>query len=314
MRRISALMLGTVLVIGSAALTGCSSSDGTSGTDGDGTTGTDATTGTTTADATDGTTGTDATTDATDGTTGVEGTEGTAGTDATTDGTDICEPFCQPGWACGEDGCEGTCGAGCSGELVCNPQSHQCEDPPPPIEPPGKYGEACGPTPACNDNLDAMAYDACLNAQCESGLCLESVGFAANGLVCSKSCNVLADQVDAAGNPGPDGIEDPGGLSDCGGATDGPFGTNFACVALLDPNQGNTLNLCQPGTTFKTCVGNSDCPSGETCHLRYINSDYRTVCMTAAPGAAGVGEACNSNPLDGEVSVCESGVCFGFGC
>ena len=127
-------------------------------------------------------------------------------------------------------------------------------------------------------------------------------------------CHLFVDTQDAAGNPVPDGVEDPAGPSDCLGAEDGPYGTAFTCVAMVNPYLAQPLNICRPGTTFAPCVGDSDCPLGEVCKLRYIMSEYQAVCETAVDGGVGVGAACNSNPLEGEIVTCESELCFGFGC
>ena len=302
MRNLKWLSVGAALVLAAA----CSSESDLGSNDGaDGTTATTATVGT----------------DGTTGTTGAEGTDGTTGTEGTTsadgsDGTTTCEPFCAPDWECGPDGCGGQCGAGCADGKVCNAAQHACEDPPAPPVPLAKFGEYCGIADSCvptlNDGTDNPAWPACANAQCETNTCLISFGDAG---VCSKNCTVSQDQTDAQGNPGPDGIDDPNaGFNDCAGAAAGPYGTSFTCVQWVDPTQGQGLNLCMPGTTFADCKADSDCPTGEVCGFKYVQSQYVTKCQTAREGGVASGSFCNSDPYYGEVIYCANDFCRGGSC
>ena len=224
-----------------------------------------------------------------------------------------CEPFCQPGWECGPDGCGGVCGPGCGFGELCNNAKHSCDtfDPPPDLSPFGgecQRGGDCQPfvnTPS--GSVDNPAWPACMNAKCETGQCFEPA--------CTKSCTLTKDIVDAEGNVGPDGIDDPDApFDDCQGAVDGWMGEDYTCIAFAPPGQGMPVNFCVPGTTFKPCANNSDCPGTETCQLQYILGAYSTRCAAAPKGAATIGEFCNRNPDEGDVTYCETRLCFGPGC
>ena len=314
MRTLSTLIVGAALVLGGTALIGC----GGGGTSSTGTDSTDKTDGTDSTNGTDATDGTSAT-DTTNGTDATDNTDGTGGTDSTdnTVGTD-CEPYCADGWACGPDGCGGDCGK-CAGTTTCNNAKHQCEEPPPPPPPAKEFGEQCGRKGDCQPSIlgpdgfeSNPQWPACANAQCESGTCLEPT--------CSKSCTITQDNEDWQGNDsasggGPDGIDDASApFDDCDGAIDGPLGQEYQCVQLVDPGQGNPVNLCQAGTTFQPCSTNGDCSNGETCQLQYVNSTYKTLCSGQPKNAAAIGESCNRNPEDGDVKYCNTTLCFGVGC
>ncbi len=55
---------------------------------------------------------------------------------------------------------------------------------------------------------------------------------------------------------------------DCNPAdiVDGPTGNKFRCVNFAEPG-AESFNLCIPGTAFKTCESDADCPSDETCTI-----------------------------------------------
>ncbi len=223
-----------------------------------------------------------------------------------------CKPFCQPGWQCGTDGCGGTCGSGCAPGQVCNNAQHACEED---RVPPDRqaYGAACGRKGQCQPLVDAPdgpvdnpIWPQCLHAQCDSGLCLEPV--------CAAACTIAKDEVDHAGVPGPDGIDDPDAdFDDCAGAVDGPFGTEFTCVQVSGPEEAKAA-YCQPGTTFAPCDAGADCPDGQTCQLQYVLGAYGARCATAPKGAVEISRYCNRNPELGDVAYCETGLCFGMGC
>jgi hypothetical protein len=292
MRNVLIVWAGAALLCG-ALLTSCSSSSsgGSSSTGGqDVTTGSDATAGTdTTVSPGDDVTNTD-----------TDGTGGTGDTDV------ICVPFCQDGWQCGSNGCGGTCGT-CEAGESCNTAQRTCEKAAEPLK---AYGESCGLTDTCNS--DAANWPACLDAQCDSGQCQ----LGGTGLVCTKSCSIAKDTVDATGANNPDGIEDPDAqASDCEGASPtSPYGTKWACVTVGDPAQGNANRLCQPGTTFATCTSDKECPADESCQIYVVNGQYGTRCATKRIGSNPSGSLCNDDPAAGELAYCASELCFGIGC
>ena len=290
------MLVGATLVLGLAV--GC----GSSGTDPGGTGG-DADATTTGGGATEGdVTGSGDTTGGGD-TTGV----------GTTDGG--CEAFCQPTWTCGPDGCGGICGEGCGAGFVCNNAKHTCEPEPEKPEPGAVFGAQCGPNADCqaqiagpNGNQQNPQWPACLNAQCESGVCMNPS--------CSKACTIGKDEVDHTGSAGPDGIDDADvAFNDCAGAEDGILGTAWVCTEFADVASGQqSTQRCVPGTTLAPCAKNADCPAAETCQLQFTLGTYQSRCGTAPKGAVPMGTACNENPVDGELAFCETGLCFGVGC
>jgi len=222
------------------------------------------------------------------------------------------DPLGNP-YECGDDGCGGQCGI-CADDKVC--QGHICIDAPPEQIP---FGGECQYLEDCQPYLDPDTYEEnpdfpyCNWDQCEGGgPC--STPF------CTKSCVMHKDTVNnATGEAVGDGIEDADTpQDDCAGAFDGPVGTAFKCVALLPADQPNPVFQCQPGTTFKACVANSDCPEGEACQLAYINGVYETRCMTSVKedyfGGIEVGKVCNGNKWEDDLAFCLSDLCFGVGC
>ena len=314
MRKAMVIWAGAAMLLGSV-LTGCAASSG--GKSDDGTDGADATAANDSADATDSTTGVDVA-DAVDAVDSVDGTDVADATDSTdtfdsTDATDAtdsgeCVPYCLPAWECGSNGCpDGTCGAGCGDGEICDAQARVCKKAP---EPPKEYGAPCGITDTCNP--DATDWPACLNAQCDSGIC-RTIPF---GNVCTKACAIKADETDAQGNKKSDGIEDPDApASDCeGAAANSPYGQDWACVQIGDPAAGGNQQLCQPGTTFGVCKTDADCPSTEACQLTYLNGNYETRCGARRQGSVEAGFPCNDDPAAGEVAYCASELCLRSGC
>ncbi len=225
-----------------------------------------------------------------------------------------CEPVCDLAWECGSDGCGGTCGAGCSADQVCGDDTHLCE-----AVLGASFGAACGRTDDCmptvstaGGSVDNPEWPACLHAQCASGVCLEPV--------CSKKCVLTKDEIDSAGNPSPDGIEDADSESDaCADAEDGPQGSAFTCVTESAPDgdgaQGDSaVSVCKPGWLFGPCGSDADCSTDETCQLGLFWGQYVTRCAAAIKGGGAVGEACNESPETAEVALCASNQCFGEGC
>ena len=197
---------------------------------------------------------------------------------------------------------------------MCNNAKHACEEEEVIVKG-APYGAACGRKGDCQPRIadetgaqvDNPQWPACVNAQCETGLCNEPA--------CSKNCTLTKDQSDWAGNPGPDGVDDKdASFNDCAGAQDGPMKGDYTCVALLGPDQGNPVNWCLPGTTFKPCKTSTDCPGTETCQLQFVLGTYESRCAASPKGAVSVGEACNRNPEEGDIAFCDTTLCFGVGC
>lgn len=241
--------------------------------------------------------------------------------------------FCDDGDC--KDPCAGkTCGLGadqetdcgtCQSPKVCSNQG-QCIIPPEPL------GAWCGITPQCTptipnpnnptEQIQNDQFSACLNAQCEGKICLSSSTVILSGFLpsCSKPCFIAVDNVNnSTGAPGADGIEDanaPG--SDCAGAVDGPNGSAWSCVNFGQPGQVNAF--CVPGTSFKQCDADADCPEGEGCQLTSIGGTFNGRCMSLTVAgewgaSAGLSENCNDDPFgDEDVAYCASGICFGLGC
>ncbi|MSP92998.1 MAG: hypothetical protein EXR79_14560, partial [Myxococcales bacterium] len=182
-----------------------------------------------------------------------------------------------------------------------------------------KFGEYCGPSkecpypPAGSAQAVFKEYYSCVDGQCEDNQCSYEV--------CSKPCVVAKDvKINFSGAEGSDGVEDPDQNSECEGAADGPAGTKFKCLeirSVAQVQQGTTLQMCIPGTSFKPCKATSDCTNGEVCGYRYFFGTYRLVCAPkykspAKPGAT-YSETCNEDQKNGDVVFCANNLCFGNG-
>ncbi len=214
-------------------------------------------------------------------------------------------------------GCSKSCGA-CAAGMSC--QNHVCVP-----QPKAKllpFGSYCGagtdcPMPANNaSNTKWQQYYDCLDGICETNRC--------SGGLCTLKCTILEDKkINHSGDNGADGIEDPNADSECIDAADGTQGKKFRCVELRSPaelSQGSSsFAMCRPGTNFKPCKANKDCPTGEMCRLLYVYGEYQTRCMPPVKHPDGkpgkpFSHACNRNPGAGPLSLCRSDICFGLGC
>lgn len=215
-------------------------------------------------------------------------------------------------------GCKSSCGQ--CGTQKCDVATHKCV--PKPIDAPKKkLGEACGVSKDCpfpKLQVEVDAYTACLNTQCESGVC--NGNLFSQGVCSVKGC-VNKDEVNnVTGDKVPDGVEDPGTSADCGGAVDGPAGAKYRCVELqsaVNVQKGQSYTLCLPGTNFKPCKADSECPADESCGFGFVYGTYGTYCQGRfkSPGGkpgAGASEACNngSNP-NAPVVICANNFCQG---
>ena len=232
---------------------------------------------------------------------------------ADTSGGCTCE-----GFDCGYPaGCSVSCGACPAGKKCSN---NICKDKPP-SEQLIKMGQWCGPYEGClppasgSSQIDYDNYYDCLDDQCETKDC--------SGNVCTRNCTITKDKViNHSGESGADGIEDPGVESECAAAVDGPHGDTYRCIELRSEAQvaqGQNYQICRAGTTFAPCKASADCPDGEVCQLIYLMGEYQNRCRPkhkqpdGKPGKV-FSEACNSNPYAGDVALCQSGTCFGWGC
>lgn len=214
---------------------------------------------------------------------------------------------------------------GCATSCGPCPQGKKCSNNKCIVGPPSKklkkMGQWCGPYLDCQpppsgaSDVDLQNYYACLDDQCETNDC--------SGNVCTSKCVITKDKVaNHSGEKGADGIEDPDADSDCAGAVDGPHGEAYRCIELRSEAQiaqGQNYQICRAGTTFKPCENNADCPGGENCHLLYLMGEYQNRCQPKFKQPSGkegatFSHACNSNPFAGDLSLCQSGTCFGWGC
>ncbi len=218
--------------------------------------------------------------------------------------------------------CPKSCGA-CSTSQKCD-ATHKCiADIKVPLN---KFGEPCGPNKDCpfpadtTDQTAMTTYFDCINAQCADGVC--------NGGVCTKQCTIATDDKNnSTGAAGADGIEDVGATSDCSGAVDGVWGSKFACVQLLSPQNGNAANYiyCTPESSYKPCQADKDCDAGDSCQLQLIYGAYQQMCgpaMKTPVGTTGsytykpgntIGQPCNNDPTKGDLAMCGNDFCGGAG-
>jgi hypothetical protein len=244
-------------------------------------------------------------------------------TDETPD-ADVSDDPCW-GWECGTAPDGSNCGV-CPGGTSCS-VAHQCE------APKNDMGEFCGITADCTptitnpanpaEEIDNDDYPDCMHDQCNSKFCLNAGAPGAYVFtypVCSRPCEIYLDvKNNKSGAQGADGVEDTDApLSDCDGALDGPAGDVYTCVNFSPPG-GSSLAYCLPGTFFEECGADSDCPEGESCMLTGIGGSPNSRCFTSKKAGewgdvVDLAEDCNSNPFEGDVAYCESGLCFGLGC
>ncbi len=214
-------------------------------------------------------------------------------------------------------GCIQSCGA-CPAGAKCVYNICKMAPPKMKLKPLGAW---CGPYEGCKppgsgaSQTDLNNYWDCLDQQCETKDC--------SGGVCTKKCTITKDKlINHTGEAGFDGIEDPDTDSECAGAVDGPHGSKYRCIELrseVQVAQGQSYQLCRAGFTFAPCDANADCLEGETCQIIYIMGEYETRCRPTHKQPEGepgklFSHACNNNPYSGDVALCQSGTCFGWGC
>ncbi len=269
--------------------------------------------------------------DTTTGTDAGAKTDTTAKVDSSSGKTDAgsndpCE--CTAEKQCGFiPNCPLSCGA-CQQGKKCVANKCVVDDNKPPVTGGTKeLGEFCGPTKDCqappqSDNeaqyqQALQAYYQCLNSQCKGGTCL--------GNICTMQCKIKKDEINnATGEKGADGIEDPDeDFSDCvTDIKDGPKGKKFRCVEYrseAEVSQGQSLQFCYAGETFKECKNDGDCIDGESCQLQRIYGKFALRCAPAyknpdaSPGQKS-SYLCNNNIIKGDIKLCTNGMCTGIGC
>ncbi len=194
---------------------------------------------------------------------------------------------------------------------------------------PGGLGGFCGTTPDCPawisdpytlETVFNPDWATCLHNQCESLLCLAAgaPGLYMNVPACTQPCMIYTDEIiNETGQPGSDGIEENTVLTDCYGFEDGPGGAEWVCVNFADPTSPEAA-YCVPGTNFKHCSSDADCPATEQCNVTTIGGQISDRCIARIQDGpqldtAQMSESCDENAIDGP-TYCESGWCFGLGC
>ena len=222
---------------------------------------------------------------------------------------------------CGLREC-GTFGALNCGDCDDKPGT-ECNDNGRCVVPGGALGAFCGITSTCVAG-DAD-YPACLDEQCETGLCnsatvpgypftlLRDWGEAVSpNSFCTATCLIYADDDN-------DGVNDADQQDDCNpiGVVNGPVGNTFRCVNFAGIDD-NPLGFCMPGSDFEVCTSDSECPAGEGCEFTTFGGDIEGSSRCVAKYRAGTwgelagsGEACNRDPAEGPVALCETGYCYG---
>ncbi|MBM4319714.1 MAG: hypothetical protein FJ125_07090 [Deltaproteobacteria bacterium] len=159
-----------------------------------------------------------------------------------------------------------------------------------PADRPQDYGGWCGPTLRCNPQVSGADYQNCLAEQCkgvrgEAGVCL--------GGYCTRRCSVPQDCRPSPGNTW----------------VDGPQGDDFSCYG------SQQLAFCFPGSTTE-CMGDSECPDGETCQIGYSKDFQHLIglCLTNVKCGGDGGEFCNDDITTGDLVACKNAFCWGNSC
>ncbi len=204
---------------------------------------------------------------------------------------DACQPRCNSLWACGDDGCGGTCGAGCAENERC--VAHVCECVP-----------ACAPDQQCGD-------DGC-GGTCGPG-CAEDDACIAGVCVCEPRCGASWECGDSGcgypcGGGCAEGFQCAGHSCVCVRACEpdwqcGDDGCGGQCGAGCPPNhicqdrQCVCPTVCEPDWQCGDdgCGGlcGAGCAAGDVC------VDHRCVCPTVCEpdwqcGDDGCGGQCGS--------------------
>jgi hypothetical protein len=195
-----------------------------------------------------------------------------------------CQPNCG-GRQCGSDGCGGTCGPGCSGKAVCQPDVGKCVCTPTCAEKKCGSDDCGGTCGTCNDGLDCTADSCAADGQCSfttnPGWCkVNNQCFPSNVtqlnepcLVCNPTVNVTQFTVLGDG-------------TDCGSA--GGVCFNGKCC----DRQKNCENR-QCGSDG--CGGNcGTCPSNSTCIPSTGQCQCQPNCAGRECGSDGCGGVCGS--------------------
>jgi len=221
-----------------------------------------------------------------------------------------CGPSCcsKKGAECGYfTDCGKSCGSCKKGDTCID---HKCVPPPPKL----KLGDACNASPQCplpkpSDGQSKInQFFGCLDDLCAGELCFRSE------FCTSMTCKPKKDSDG-------DGVEDVDANSDCTGAGSSSIaGTKFRCVRQAY-NANSYPNLCLPGTTFKSCTTDADCPGGEACTILTILGTGQKRCMGKVKNIDGYSAAtgvayCDAiNQFGNGPKFCANSLCIsGIGC
>jgi len=258
----------------------------------------------------------DATTTETDGTTTPD-SDGTTTPDSDAADTETVGPVC------------GLRECGTFGDLNCgncdSKPGTECNDNGRCVVPGKALGGFCGITSTCTEDLGESDFAACLDAQCDTGVCMSNAqggvyafavfrDFVFSNSYCTDSCQIYQDDNN-------DGVNDPDAQDDCNppDIVNGPVGNAMRCVNFA-PIDENPVGLCVPGTTFAACDGQEDCTvPGESCEFTSALGVLEGRCVANYKSgtwgtAVGPTDDCNKDPEAGEVTFCTSGYCEFYGC
>lgn len=161
-------------------------------------------------------------------------------------------------------------------------------------------GRFCAYTGSCPAGA-GIGLDACLAQQCDGDPCLMAIA----GLpLCSRACTIEKDD-------NGDGLEDADSPStQCANAGAGPAGdATFHCVEVGPLT--STGAICLPGSAFKVCSRDSDCPPDEVCKITSLAEGGRCAARPQSGQwgtAVDVGGMCDDR-ADGLKRFCASGRC-----
>ncbi len=219
--------------------------------------------------------------------------------------TRACVPACTPDCedrACGDDGCDGVCGA-CAGDLICDADG-AC------VEPPAECGDgACADGEDCA-NCPADCGQCCGDGQCGAGencaTCPVDCG-CPDGEFCDLDARACAPEECAPQCQGrvcgPDGCGDVCGVCDAG--------------ELCDPDRGRCEAQCEPQCADRACGPDGcggtcgDCGPDEDCDAGQCVPACVPVCNARECGPDGCGGLCGAC-ADGEACGAD-GQCLGGG-
>ena len=181
-----------------------------------------------------------------------------------------CEAACQPtcdGRDCGADGCGGTCGDGCNGDLLCDADG-QC------VAPPAQCGDN-----ACDNGEDCATCPADCGQCCGNGAC----GADENCAICPADCSCAAGEACDAEERACVEVCEPR----CDGLSCGPDGCGGSCGRCDDGTNcegGQCVLVCSPNCDGLSCGADGCggvcglCGAGEVCTAAGQCNDPSALC------------------------------------